>query len=74
MSQLLLEMGYVVYTLCVQAAQACSFSVGVPKTFETQRWRRARSHSKRLELPDEWGGNWMAGEVNQSKSCDCDVL
>ena len=48
---------------------------GCARDVQTQQhWRRARSHSKRLELPDEWGGNWMAGEVNQSKSCDLNIL
>jgi len=64
-----------VNTLCLQRAQACTVSVGVREMFRPSSiGAELRSHSKRLELPDEWGGNWMAGEVNQSKSCDWNIL
>jgi hypothetical protein len=72
---MLQEMWYVAYvvdTVCLQPAQACSASVGVLKMYQNYRtphWRRAKARSKRFELPDEEVGNWMAGEVDKVKIC-----
>jgi hypothetical protein len=59
-------------TVCLQPAQAYFASVGVLKMYQNYRtphWRRAKSRSKRFELPDEEVGNWMAGEVDNGKIC-----